>query len=505
MSRTRALAATAAASFLGRAPRWYAATVLAALALNVVLLPLAGPVVTAWVMLVEFILTLAMALQCHPLGPGGLIALQAVLFGLATPAQVYAETLHGFPVILLLMFMVTAIHFMRDLLLYLFARVLTAVRSPTLLALLFCGVSALLSAFLDALTVLAVIITVAAGFYRVYFRAAAGLAEASEEDVHDDALLAPQRRAALAQFRAALRGLLMHAAVGTALGGVCTLVGEPQNVLIGHAMGWNFPEFFRAMAPVSMPVLIAGLLTCVMLELLGWFDFGAAIPESVRRVLIEFEIAAAARRTLRQRWHLVAQGAGAIVLIAALALHLAEVGLIGLTVVVLLAVLDGISEEHHLAEGFKGAMPFTALLVVFFAIVAVIQAQGLFAPVLDWVLAQTGRARFAALYLANGALSVVSDNVFVATIYISEVQRAFAAGALSRAETEALAVAVNMGTNIPSIATPNGQAAFLFLLTSSVAPLVGLSYGRMVWMALPYFLVTTFVGLAAGLAFVARA
>ena len=40
--------------------------------------------------------------------------------------------------------------------------------------------------------------------------------------------------------------------------------------------------------------------------------------------------------------------------------------------------------------------------------------------------------------------------------------------------------------NLPSVATPNGQAAFLFLLTSVVAPLVRLSYMRMVIMALPY-------------------
>ena len=33
---------------------------------------------------------------------------------------------------------------------------------------------------------------------------------------------------------------------------------------------------------------------------------------------------------------------------------------------------------------------------------------------------------------------------------------------------EKLAVAINTGTNIPSVATPNGQAAFLFLLTSSI-------------------------------------
>jgi NhaB family Na+:H+ antiporter len=54
-----------------------------------------------------------------------------------------------------------------------------------------------------------------------------------------------------------------------------------------------------------------------------------------------------------------------------------------------------------------------------------------------------------------------------------------------------MAVAINTGTNIPSIATPNGQAAFLFLLTSALAPLIRLSYFRMVWMALPYLVTMT--------------
>ncbi|MBK7250743.1 MAG: sodium/proton antiporter NhaB [Gammaproteobacteria bacterium] len=495
MSRSTSVTAAAATSFLGHAPRWYALAVVGLLAFNVPLYGLAGPVTTAWVILAEFIFTLAMALKCHPLAPAGLVALEAVLLGLATPEQVYRETLHGFPVILLLVFMVTAIYFMRELLLDLFSRVLTRVRSPVLLAFLFCAVAALLSAFLDALTVLAVIITVAAGFYRVYFRVAAGLAGANDGEVEGESGIPPERLPELGRFRAALRGLLMHAAVGTALGGVCTLVGEPQNLLIGHAMGWDFRAFFAAMAPVSMPVLGAGLFTCVVLERLRWFGFGEPIPAGVRRVLVEFERTEAARRTPRDRWRLFVQGLCALVLVAALALHVAEVGLIGLMVVVLLAALDGISEEHRLAEGFKAAMPFTALLVVFFAIVAVIDAQSLFTPVLGQVLALSGRAQLGALYLVNGILSAVSDNVFVATIYLAEVQRAFEAGTVTRGQFEALAVAINTGTNIPSVATPNGQAAFLFLLTSSVAPLIGLSYGRMVWMALPYFVVMTLVGL----------
>ena len=68
-------------------------------------------------------------------------------------------------------------------------------------------------------------------------------------------------------------------------------------------------------------------------------------------------------------------------------------------------------------------------------------------------------------YLANGFLSMVSDNVFVASVYINEAQKALTSGIIGRAEFDLIAVAINTGTNIPSIATPNGQAAFLFLLT----------------------------------------
>jgi NhaB family Na+:H+ antiporter len=54
-----------------------------------------------------------------------------------------------------------------------------------------------------------------------------------------------------------------------------------------------------------------------------------------------------------------------------------------------------------------------------------------------------------------------------------------------------------MGTNIPAMATPNGHAALLFLLTSALAPLLGLSYFRMLLLALPYTIVMTFTGAAA--------
>jgi NhaB family Na+:H+ antiporter len=166
-------------------------------------------------------------------------------------------------------------------------------------------------------------------------------------------------------------------------------------------------------------------------------------------------------------------------------------------VIILATSFTGVTEEHRIGKAFETALPFTALLVVFFVIVAEIHDQHLFEPMIQRVLALEGSAQAVMLYLASGVLSSISDNVFVASVYITEIKAALLQGAISREQFEWLAVAINTGTNIPSVATPNGQAAFLFLLTSTLAPLIRLGYGRMVWMALPYFVVMTSVGLAA--------
>ena len=484
-------------NFLGSSPTWYKKTIIAFLLFNPLALYLLGPFVTGWLLIAEFIFTLALALRCYPLQPGGLLAIEAVILGMTTPQMVFDETAANFEVILLLMFMVAGIYFMKELLLFVFTRILLNVRSKILLSLLFSLVAAFLSAFLDALTVTAVLISVGVGFYSVYHKVASGKNMAHEEHDHSvDDGVRDLHREDLENFRAFLRSLLMHGAVGTALGGVCTLVGEPQNLLIATVAHWDFAKFFTIMAPVSMPVLAAGLLTCYLLEVSGKFGYGAKLPSRVRDVLLEFQQEQESHRNNRSNARLAVQAVVAAILVAGLAFHLAAVGLIGLMVIVLLTAFNGVISEHQLGQAFEEALPFTALLVVFFAIVAVIHDQHLFTPVIDAVLAMESGIRPAMFFLANGVLSMISDNVFVATVYINEVKAALDAGTITRAEFDQLAVAINTGTNLPSVATPNGQAAFLFLLTSALAPLIRLSYGRMVIMALPYTIVMGGVGLA---------
>ena len=479
-------------NFLGQSPDWYKLTLVLCLIINPSVFSL-SPFAAGWMLVIEFIFTLAMALKCYPLLPGGLLAIEAVAIGMTSAEHVREEISTNLEVLLLLIFMVAGIYFMKQLLLSIFTRLLLSIRSKTVLSLAFCLAAAFLSAFLDALTVVAVIISVAVGFYGIYHRAASSRTD--DNDMRDDHDIDKNDRQVLEQFRSFLRSLMMHAGVGTALGGVMTMVGEPQNLIIAKAAGWDFGAFVIRMSPVTLPVLVCGLLTCALLEKFRWFGYGETLPESVRNVLHNYDERSRQQRTRQETMRLIVQGIIGVWLVVALALHLAEVGLIGLTVIILASSLSGVTDEHAIGKAFTEALPFAALLTVFFAVVAVIIEQHLFAPIIAFVLKASPHAQLSLFYLFNGLLSSISDNVFVGTVYINEAKAAFEQGIISLKQFELLAVAINTGTNLPSVATPNGQAAFLFLLTSALAPLIRLSYGRMVWMALPYTVVLTLVGL----------
>jgi NhaB family Na+:H+ antiporter len=485
--------------FLGSSPKWFKLTMITFLIMNVVLyfgLPLVIDVhvaysIISWLFIGEFIFTLAMALKCYPLQSGGLLAIQIVALGLTTPKNAYNEISQNLEVVLLLVFMVAGIYFMKPLLMFIFSKIFTKVKSKVVLSLLFLVLSAVLSAFLDALTVPAVLISVAVGFYGVYHKI-----HSSTSDYDKDGLIDRKEMSGdtLEQFRSFLRSLIMHGVVGTALGGVCTLVGEPQNLLIGERMGWDFIEFFNQMKIITIPVFFFGVITTIVLELTGLFGFGAKLPDVASRIIASYTEEEDAKRSDKEKYGLLVQGVSAILLVAGLALHLAPVGLIGLALIIVQTAFMGIVEEHALGHAFEEALPFTGLLIVFFVVVAMIHDQHLFSPIISWALSQDPASQPGLFYIANGFLSAISDNVFVATVYIGEVQQSFLNGDISRDQFEKLAIAINTGTNLPSVATPNGQAAFLFLLTSSLAPLINLSYGKMVKMALPYTIVLGGVG-----------
>ncbi|HHW7569757.1 TPA: sodium/proton antiporter NhaB [Mannheimia haemolytica] len=480
-------------SFLGKSPEWYKLCILAFLIINPLIYFFISSFVAGWFLVAEFIFTLSMALKCYPLQPGGLLAIEAVVIGMTSPHHIKEEIIANFDVILLLMFMVAGIYFMKQLLLYIFTKLLVAIHSKKILSLSFCLSAAFLSAFLDALTVIAVIISVGTGFYGVYHKVASGNNFEDSTDITNDEKIISNKEI-LEQFRGFLRSLLMHAGIGSALGGVMTMVGEPQNLIIASQAEWGFIEFLLRVLPVSLPVLICGIATCFLVEKYKLFGYGDRLPRKVWVVLARYSQLKEQKMTKQDRLKMLVQAIAGIWLIIGLALHLADVGIIGLTIIIICTAFCGITDEHTLGKAFQESMPFTALLIVFFSVVAVIIDLKLFEPIIAFVLSAEPHSQLSLFYIFNGLLSMISDNVFVGTVYINEAKTALDAGIIDREQFDLIAVAINTGTNLPSVATPNGQAAFLFLLTSSFAPLIKLSYGRMVYMALPYTIVLSIVG-----------
>lgn len=481
-----------AKTFLGHAPVWYKQLVVGFLAGNVAIYLMVGPMVTGWVILAEFIVTLAFSLKCYPLQPGGLLALQTVFLGLTDTQAVLKEVEHGLPVLLLVIFMVAGVNFLRQVMFRAINHVLLGIRSRIALNFTTLVVVAIHSAFFDALTILAVLVAVITGFYEVYHRVVSTAGYHGDPDPFDQHVDEIHRED-LDAFRAFLRGLIMHGAIGTAIGGVCTLVGEPENIIVGTEMGWDFMQFLRQVSPATLPTLLAGFLTCLVIEKTRSFGYGADLPASVRCILEEEDRKHLAKGTARDRLVILIQAIVGLLMVSAIALHLAEIFLIGLAVIILVSAFSGEIEEHRIAHAFLPGLPFAALLIVFYVIVAVINQQAMFKPVIAWVMTLAPQTQIFAIFVTNGMLSAISDNVFVAAIYMAELRRAFDGGLISQQLFDAQAVAVVVGTGIPSMATPNGQAAFLFLLTSQLAPLIRLGYGRMIWMALPYTLVCTLV------------
>ena len=552
-------------NFLGQSPTWYKITIVSFLILNPILffcLPEHvegfdlhnahfGHFIAGWAVLIQFIFTLACALKCYPLQPGGLIALQSVIIGLTDPETIYHEVLANAPTLLLLIFMVSAIYFIKDVLFIAMTKLFLVFRKKYVLSLVFCFLCASLSAFLDALTLVAIAIAVCFNFYAIYHRVEGHGGNEKEME----------------EFKGFLRNLIIHGAVGTIIGGAMTEVGEPQNIMIGHKMGWSFMEFILFCGPVSIPAALVGLCVCFSLEYFRCPGFRYQLPERARE-LIQKDYAKTINEMTAQHLYVYAvQIVVLILLVFALAFHVAEVGLVGITLIVIVTAFTGQTKEHDLGVAFTNAMPFTVLIVVFFAILGVVHSQHLVTPLAEWVFTFSGKTQLLALYFTNGTLSFVSDNVFIATVFITEVESAYIGGVIaqmlkdidihaacengsvyqvvaeylrsnpefklttgneivakfimsvndayqsgntdafaaitaqyadniliSRTEFEHLAVVVNMGTNIPAMATPNGHAALLFLLTSPLAPLLRLSYLKMVQLTLPYTIAMAVTG-----------
>ncbi len=478
-------------NFLGNSSIWYKILIISFLLLNPFIYLLdrfylnTGFAIIGWTIVIESIVILMMTTQCFPFPPLSLLVCEAVAMNLINPHDVYHEIVNNLSVIMLVMFSTAAIFFHKDFLSYIFSKVIMRIKSRVLLSLSILVLSAIMSAFLDALTVVVIMVSIANGLFSTYTK----YIKQNEKDNNNSSNIKSLRKF--------LRDILMTSAIGTAIGGVSTIIGEPQNYIIGKIVNWDFLTFAYRMRFVSISCFISSIIICIVINKLKIFGYGFNLNREVQKVIRDREKEIEENMKLFEKISFFSQGISIILFITLIAYGFAEIGVISIAIIGIITSFTGIIEEKKIGEAFSESLPFATLIILFFAIISMVDSLQLFEPIIHWAFTFSNRIQLLAFYIANSILSMVSDNVFVAGIYINEVNQAFKNNIISHEQFEKLAITINAGTNISSIATPNGQAAFLFLLTSSIAPLINLSYGRMLKMALPYTIVLSIVAIMA--------
>ena len=226
------------------------------------------------------------------------------------------------------------------------------------------------------------------------------------------------------------------------IGGTATLIGDPPNILIGSAAGLDFNAFLLNLGPVTVLVFVGFLLLAPLL-----FRRGLRVPELAREFAVESSEGAAItdRPLLAKSLVVVALTLLAFLAHQALGLEPATIALLGATVLMLIGSID----PHDVLREveWKTLFFFVGLFVLVEGVVAVglvsdlADALGRFVGN-DATLASVGLLWFSAL------ASAVIDNIPYTATAIPVVERLIQSGLPADPLWWSLALGACLGGNL---------------------------------------------------------
>ncbi|HEV3486517.1 MAG TPA: ArsB/NhaD family transporter, partial [Vicinamibacterales bacterium] len=235
---------------------------------------------------------------------------------------------------------------------------------------------------------------------------------------------------------------LISGVLASNIGGTATLIGDPPNILIGSAAGLDFTAFLIHMAPVTV-VIYAAFLALAYVLWRGQLE----VPTERREAAVE----ATERATITDRPLLIrGLAVSALVLIGflvhqALNLEAATIALLGATVLMLVGRID---PHEALAEvEWRTLFFFVGLFVLVEGVVHV----GIIGGIADWLAQQTaGNETLANIVLLwfSGVASAIVDNIPYTATAIPVVERLIESGLPSDALWWSLALGACLGGNL---------------------------------------------------------
>ena len=226
------------------------------------------------------------------------------------------------------------------------------------------------------------------------------------------------------------------------IGGTATLIGDPPNILIGSAAGLDFTAFLVNLAPVTIVIygafaVIAYLMWRRQLE----------VPSHQRETAVE----ATERATITDR-PLLVKGlvVSAAVLVGfllhqALGLEAATIALLGATVLMLIGRIDAHDALREVE--WRTLFFFVGLFILVEAVVHV----GIIGGIADWLAVETAGnetvAAMALLWFSAGASAIIDNIPYTATA-IPIVERLIESGLPADALWWSLALGACLGGNL---------------------------------------------------------
>jgi Na+/H+ antiporter NhaD/arsenite permease-like protein len=246
--------------------------------------------------------------------------------------------------------------------------------------------------------------------------------------------------------------LIMIEVIASNIGGTATLIGDPPNIIIAGATGLSFNEFIVNLAPV---VIVTFLVTIPLLYYL--YRSRLQIEERNRRYVMDLD----ARTSIRDRDELRRTGPVLVATILAFFAHQAlgiEPATVALTgaAVVLLVTRRSIEEALSNIE-----WPTLFFFMALFVIVGALEATGAIGDVAEGVKDLTGGDRSAELLgivWVSGFGSGIVDNIPFTTAMIPVVEE-LRGGSGGDAYWWALALGACFGGNATIIAAAANVAA----------------------------------------------
>lgn len=204
------------------------------------------------------------------------------------------------------------------------------------------------------------------------------------------------------------------------IGGTATLIGDPPNILIGSRVGLSFNDFVIHLTPV---IVVIQLVACGLFHVI-WGRRFKATPEARAKVMAFDERSAIVDHTLLVKSLIVlAFVIAGFVLARQLHLEPATIALFGASALLLLSCIgrDAEAQTKIVSKTFEEVEWITIFFFIgLFIVIYGVEATGLLSILANKLVALTGgdlRVTVFAVLWASAILSSIVDNIpFVATM-----------------------------------------------------------------------------------------